>query len=242
MDAPNWGELDHAYGSAEDLPDKLAGLEPDQGARVWEELWSCVCHQGTTYSASPYVLPHLLEAATGWPAAGRVMPLSLASSIVLSREFVAVGFEDTVRRLHALAAETVRVDSLDQRDRIYVMSAALVLGGDAVWGSAFERLNDGEILGSCPFCEEDLVFAIRKGRLRATAGHDTEGSAILAADASHLPDTGRWMWENSGGDEVLRGWIVELFGATNCGSCGELVQVAEAIELYERKSMTAGGR
>lgn len=59
----SWHQLEHAYGSAADVPDMLARLSPDGSDAVWNDLWSCVCHQGTVYSASAPTLPFLLSAA-----------------------------------------------------------------------------------------------------------------------------------------------------------------------------------
>ena len=66
---PDWKQLRHAYGSAEDLPYLLRQMFPDPSAPVWNELWSCLCHQDTVYSASFAALPVLLEMARRWFAA-----------------------------------------------------------------------------------------------------------------------------------------------------------------------------
>ena len=90
---PNWQGLHHACGSAEDLPEILAELDPDPTAAVWDELWERVCHQYTTYSASIHVLPYLLRAASDWAPCSRAMPLALAGFIVSATETSVVGMK-----------------------------------------------------------------------------------------------------------------------------------------------------
>ncbi len=62
-DAP-WAEIEHAYGTAEDVPDLLrALLDPDEEVReeALEELYGNVFHQGTRFPAAAYVVPFLIE-------------------------------------------------------------------------------------------------------------------------------------------------------------------------------------
>ena len=167
---PNWKELRHAYGSAEDLPEILEELEPDPNAPVWNELWGRVCHQGTTYSASMPILPFLLNAASRWEPTGRAMPLALAGSIVSAPESVPAGYEASVEALRILALDTAKTSGLASSDRVYLMQSALALGGDRVWGRILDHLNDGEFPGSCPACRIDLNFAIGQYGFFCAAG------------------------------------------------------------------------
>src|SRR5262245_60984941 len=95
MATPNWKDLRDAYGSAEDLPELLSELEPDPKSPVWNELWGRVCHQDSTFSASPHVLPFLLKAASVWEPESRAMPLALAGCIVAAPETVSDGYVTT---------------------------------------------------------------------------------------------------------------------------------------------------
>lgn len=64
LDQINWGELGHAYGSAEDLPDLLRQLaSPDEQSRnnALYQLYGTIWHQGTVYQATAYAVPFLLE-------------------------------------------------------------------------------------------------------------------------------------------------------------------------------------
>lgn len=64
LDDIPWAELQHAYGSAEDVPGLLRNLlNPDPAVRR-ETMWTLygnVFHQGTRYPATPYVVPFLIE-------------------------------------------------------------------------------------------------------------------------------------------------------------------------------------
>jgi hypothetical protein len=59
-----WENLEHAYGSARDVPDLLRNLlNPDPEVRrktIWT-LYGNVFHQGTRYPATPYVVPFLIK-------------------------------------------------------------------------------------------------------------------------------------------------------------------------------------
>src|SRR5262244_70574 len=64
LDLIPWENLEHAYGSARDVPDLLRNLlNPDPEVRkktIWA-LYGNVFHQGTRYPATPYVVPFLIR-------------------------------------------------------------------------------------------------------------------------------------------------------------------------------------
>jgi tetratricopeptide (TPR) repeat protein len=64
LDKVAWAELEHAYGSAADVPDLLRRLlDADPKARIvaLDALYGNVFHQGTRYPATPYVVPFLID-------------------------------------------------------------------------------------------------------------------------------------------------------------------------------------
>ena len=75
LDDPRWGQLQHAYGAAADVPDLLLALasstEPKASYRdePWFSLWSSLCHQGDVHTASYAAVPHIVQIAseTGTP-------------------------------------------------------------------------------------------------------------------------------------------------------------------------------
>lgn len=71
LDSPRWSELQHAYGSASDIPALLQQLEkfPDGDGQEepWFSLWSALAHQSDVYSASFAAVPHVIEVLSKAP-------------------------------------------------------------------------------------------------------------------------------------------------------------------------------
>ncbi len=64
LDDIPWATLHHAYGTAEDTPTHLRAMcDPDDDVfeQAMEALWASICHQGSIYEASYYVIPFLVE-------------------------------------------------------------------------------------------------------------------------------------------------------------------------------------
>jgi hypothetical protein len=60
----DWSSLEHAYGSAEDVPHLLIDLQSDDSdvrKSAYDELFGNIWHQGTIYSATAYAVPFLFE-------------------------------------------------------------------------------------------------------------------------------------------------------------------------------------
>jgi hypothetical protein len=86
----DWAALAHAYGSAEDIPSLLrAAVTDNRGGHVpdspWFSLWSALCHQGDSYTASYAAVPHLIRLATLQAFRDNYDPLYLAACIEVSR-------------------------------------------------------------------------------------------------------------------------------------------------------------
>ncbi|MBM2615991.1 HEAT repeat domain-containing protein [Actinoplanes sp. LDG1-06] len=90
LDAVNWSDLAHAYGSAADVPAQLRALlssDPDTRMRA---LWACygtIVHQGYRYEAAVPAVPFLLEIVAGGPAETRKELLELLLTL-------AVGYDE----------------------------------------------------------------------------------------------------------------------------------------------------
>jgi hypothetical protein len=206
-------------------------------APAWNELWSRVCHQGTTYSASLAVLPCLLDVASTWHAPGRVMPLALAGAIVSAPESSdkLPSYEPSIQALHLLALETLPAPELSRFDRIYAMQAALALGGDYFWGRALDYLESGEFPGSCPSCGTEIYIVVGKYGFFCTAQEwvrNPQAHKIkIEPQVEKLAETGKWLHEAAmaAGDEGLAEWIGYLFGTTVCPNCRKFFQLPAAI-------------
>jgi hypothetical protein len=66
LESPAWVTLQHAYGSAADIPALLGEIAADpvttsQSSGPWFDLWSALCHQGDVYPASFAAVPHVVQ-------------------------------------------------------------------------------------------------------------------------------------------------------------------------------------
>ncbi|MEV7231852.1 hypothetical protein AB0M79_33335 [Polymorphospora sp. NPDC051019] len=64
METVDWAGLEHAYGSAEDVPANLRALvsrDEEERHGAFGELYASIVHQGTRYEASAYAVPPLLD-------------------------------------------------------------------------------------------------------------------------------------------------------------------------------------
>lgn len=109
VDDVDWASLDHAYGSAEDVPQTLrhaVSEDDDVAGDALEHLFGTVYHQGTLYSATPWAVPFVarLAADPGTPRRTGLVHLlgAIAETDDASPEVLA-----DVRA--ALAGETARL-------------------------------------------------------------------------------------------------------------------------------------
>jgi hypothetical protein len=72
LQSDRWSELQHAYGSAADVPallSRLRELPKSEGTtEPWFTLWSALAHQGDVYSASFAAVPHVVAALATAPS------------------------------------------------------------------------------------------------------------------------------------------------------------------------------
>jgi hypothetical protein len=113
----SWKNLEHAYGSAENIPALLAQLasfpaEASHEQEPWFSLWSSLCHQGDIYSASFAAVPEIIKHLASAPQRATFSFFALPASIEIARakddpaipaELSAAYFE-SIRALAPLAA------------------------------------------------------------------------------------------------------------------------------------------
>lgn len=66
IDAQPWADLQHAYGSAADVPDclrALAGESEEAASEAISELYGSILHQGSVYEATARAVPYLARLA-----------------------------------------------------------------------------------------------------------------------------------------------------------------------------------
>jgi HEAT repeat protein len=81
-----WAGLEHAYGSAADVPDLIRALraaDPDVRKKARWQLYGNIFHQGTRYEASAYAAPFLLELLADPATPDRTDILGLLTSLAI---------------------------------------------------------------------------------------------------------------------------------------------------------------
>lgn len=149
LDDPRWATLSHAYGQASDVPHLLAGAGEDtrpghQPGSTWFDLWSALCHQGDTYTASYAAVPHLVALAPGHLARKRYDPLLLAACIELARleghgpaippELVSA-YSESIEQARSLAHTHLNA-TWDTDSRAAIAASAAALDGDVAGARA----------------------------------------------------------------------------------------------------------
>ena len=219
MGMTDWSALHHAYGTAEDVPALLDRAAADD-QEAWSELWSALCHQGTSYTASYAALPHLAEMAS-------------LDAVLLAAGIVADG-PDEVRTEHAAAITTLLARANDLLPVTadgyeYLLEGALVLEGlldqaDAMaWGVAEEEYEV-----ECPECDTPMFILPAEGISKTAEAQ----RPLRPADPTTLDGIGRRVCETAaahGQDEVAR-VLRYFFGQATCPACdAELTVSAELL-------------
>jgi hypothetical protein len=90
LDSPRWQELEHAYGTAADIPAllrQLASLPPSSpDDEPWFSLWSALAHQGDVYPASFAAVPHVVRALATAPDRADAVYLQFPAWVEICRK------------------------------------------------------------------------------------------------------------------------------------------------------------
>jgi hypothetical protein len=90
LDSATWGQINHAYGPASDIPSLLQAVrnypvKVDFQSEPYFTLWSSLFHQGDVYEASYAAVPHLLSIVESAPTAVAEELLHLVTMIETAR-------------------------------------------------------------------------------------------------------------------------------------------------------------
>jgi hypothetical protein len=241
----DWSRFSDAYGSADDIPALLEQAGADRNSPAWSELWSRLCHQGGTCSASYAALPDLEEMARRGTGTARVDPLVLAGAILASGDWPAdidrphVLHADTAARLHVLAEEALGHPDLlaDSSTYVYVLQALLGFEGDEVWGQVLDGVNDGEYEVPCPHCASDNFIAFGPYGYFSTLDdmymNDTGGKRLplVPADPSAMDGLGLRLHVRAlaDGQPDVAEKLTYVFGSATCAECDTPFRVDEAV-------------
>lgn len=101
LDNINWTQLHHAYGEAGDVPNlirKLLSTDQDEREAANENLFNCICHQGTIWEATSYTVPYLLELVKTPETPDKLQIVFLLASLAIGRHALYGVLEDEKRR------------------------------------------------------------------------------------------------------------------------------------------------
>lgn len=82
----DWARLEHAYGSAADVPGQIRDLtssDEEVRSRALWDLYGNIFHQGSRYEASAYAVPFLLDLASDAQTPDRAAVVGLLTSIAI---------------------------------------------------------------------------------------------------------------------------------------------------------------
>jgi hypothetical protein len=124
LDSPRWLVLQHAYGSAGDIPALLRQVAslPDADAtdeEHWHALWSALAHQGDVYPASFAAVPHIVAALASGPERASADFLQFPALVEICRIDKALQVPDDLRADYEAALSSLPLlaaRSLEGRD------------------------------------------------------------------------------------------------------------------------------
>ncbi|MFI5647079.1 DUF5958 family protein [Kitasatospora sp. NPDC051705] len=257
----DWSRLTHAYGTAEDVPVRLARLAADPTPQGWDALWSALCPDDTVHPAGFAALPGLLDIAGGLDQQRTLPALALAGAIVAGADQphgagdVRARYATEIAALRALAEEHRRTAPC-VRDYAASLDAQLSLEGGPAWAG---ELTLGIIVQqyelTCPACAAEVLVVVGDrgrysrpgGRALATAGADA-GSAghaathpLRPADPADLRGTARRLYDLAVADHrpAVAAVLACAFGTATCPGCGADFPVAERIAAAAGEPGTA---
>ncbi|KOX34236.1 hypothetical protein ADK67_04335 [Saccharothrix sp. NRRL B-16348] len=224
----DWSRLTHAYGTAEDVPPLLDRLATDPDDGTWSELWSSLCHQGSTYSASYAALPRLADLARDLDEPHATQAVTLAGAIVAGGgEAVLEEHAEAAGRL--LAVANGLLPDADEDTYAYLLECVLAFEGVAYWQDALAwGVTEEEYEVECEECGANLAISTAQG----TCAEDGGGSTSLRpADPTTLDGVGGRLHglATAHGQAKVARVLVHVFGGATCPSCGTEFVVADQV-------------
>jgi hypothetical protein len=230
----DWASLRHAYGAAADVPGLLAAaMAGGDDRRVWDDLWSRLCHQGTVCSASYPSLPALTEMASRLPPAAYVEPLALAAAIVAANDgphdfgSVLRDYPGQVAALRDMAERNLALAD-DDADFVWALEMLMAFEGSTPWNRALHALADRELERECSHCGEHLTISFETMSPTTTALDDEiPATQVTPAEPGRLYGAEariRALTLREGRTEVAN-MALRLFGTTVCPACGLTIEL-----------------
>ncbi|GAA4921596.1 hypothetical protein LX16_4910 [Stackebrandtia albiflava] len=238
----DWSSLGHAYGSAEDVPARLARLESAPTDELWDDLWSALCHQGTVYSAS-YAALHWLTGIAGAPDRRQaVYALALAGAILGSVDRpvdagdVRSRYAGQIEILRATASRYMH-DAESDGEYVDLLETLLVCEGAVGWPESLCRgLQTEEYELDCPGCGTWMFVALgRRGTFTTVEDYalrdDVDSRPLIPASPDALTGVGLRLYRLAVRDERLRlaDMLLRAFGEAHCPECDTRFTVSDLL-------------
>ncbi|MFT4187335.1 MAG: hypothetical protein QM621_01980 [Aeromicrobium sp.] len=231
----DWDSLTDAYGPATDIPDLLAAAA--RGEDVWDDLFGCLCHQGTVYPASYAALPSLGRLLLPPDAPERDWALLLAAAILASDN----GPEDpaVVRERHADLISSMRDTAVrrlaftaDPIDFAYGLLNVMAFEDGGVWQRQLHCLADGEAALACPSCGAFLLLPLDPAPPRVIP-HPDDGPACPVVPVTPVddgsPEARLLRLASEHGQESIAELLPYLFGDAACPACSAAFSIPSAL-------------
>lgn len=176
LDEIDWSSLEHAYGDADDVPGLLRSLisaDKEERDEALNELFGNVWHQGTVYSATPHVVPFLvdmLEKDAAPDREGVVMLFALIAAGTGYHEVHAASEKDAAKW-----TEILRKDGRDYEEELREERRTVEFVRDAC------RLHLGLLLPYLANPEPDLRMEVARALAKYPENHHTLLPPIEAA-------------------------------------------------------------
>lgn len=232
---PEWSRLRDAYGSAEDLP---SVLESAESSGDWDEAYSRLFHQGTTYTASFAALPMLTEMALRQPAAGHVAAMDLAAAILSSQDLPTPEASVRARSDHAQHIGALRAlaerrlsEAGSDGEFVYLLQALMAFEDVDPWQRSLDYLADGAAPLTCPTCDQPLLLDLTGAPCTVSSVHDRDRLTEVRPAAPSPGHAEHRLLElaESHGRSPLADPLRALFGTARCPSCPAEFDIADAI-------------
>lgn len=250
LSSQRWGTLASAGGNPSLVPQLIRALYEGYSEDTWLEVWEQLGHQWTLYPVAYAALPHLVSIALANNLSRTPDFLLSVGRLAAPIETIepcppdlASEFQESLNSCGAFALESAATQHDDPRNYATVLQAALALNGRAIPGvDLFFILAAGDPGGEimCPRCSAELmvqfedpvgVFAIDR-RLKRVS----HVAPITPRTHESGDDVFAWLTSlcRKAGDEVVIGWLRQLFGTSGCPKCGLTLNIlAEVARKHE---------
>lgn len=261
LDDERWRSLTHAYGSAVDVPRMVQDLarEPTLPGsdKVWTDVWSALCHQGTVYSATYAAVPHLVAIAEHLPPTARREYIYFVGAVAASTDHahpVPAELDDDYFDALGTCLEHAEAALAgapgDWHRTLYLLVALSALRGCKRAAAVLERLADRELLPTCPACGGDIYVTVDDQGWYVTADDPVrggEGQRTQPSGASERRPAAAEEWTDANaprllseyaeasGQAVLAEDLHRIEGSIACPRCHATFAMYERLVEMEKE-------